>query len=538
MQQQNTWRVLILRSLLSASLAAAGCAKSGGSGDGGGGGSKPNPQATKADKSQQTKDDKKETDQSQQGKGAGGAQNQSNTSGASRSGSSTVKPEDRMIANAPPPAASAPNSQSISRILTPNDDTMILFTRMLVSLHAEDIESARDRLVDEIFSDEGQAPLKILELQSAVARLVNGGFYTPESKARVAYLRSDLEERAKNDQYADTLKKGAIFVATSFLVLGPVAASGLYRQVPELGTALRRSVDSTKAMWRDNVTGKLGSKLQELRSGVTDPARRRAFYERTVNRGKQIKDSVAETATRAFRPTETLVRDNLEDLGVGIMQPEAINELVAVDSSEVPQELVFTPTPKASLEFAVVDRWAGEDLGINRRLVFRQQRLVRGVPLQTTFVSNPIAEDVASSIGEKISLRAPVTPISGPVPLTAPETVAAAAADQEFVHVVNAESGAVSATRMRWSQFTNMLKGIHGRYAPLFLSPTSLGVGVTSAAAMGGVYWWGFNDGAVKGQPSSTMDLEAMVGPRAVTPTSSAKPFNQTDIQLSKVRMP
>ena len=487
--QQNTFRTAILTTLLSAALISAGCANDSKS-------DSPPPAGNNKPQSEQKSPESKPADQTY------------NTQKADQKGDKTtnVTYEDQQLAKTPPPTSTTRNAAEVSKVVEPRDETTTLFTLMLTSTHGPQIDNARDRLVNEVFSDEGAAPVKIALIQASVAKLANNGLYTDEPRARVHRLQSKLNERYESEQYSDVLTKGAIFAATSFLVLGPVAAGGVYRHVPEIGTKIKNGAKATRTAWRENVADKVGDKWRNLKSNVTDPERRRHVF----SRGRHMADDVAQTASRPFRSAEQLLRENLEDIGVSTMDHAAINELRVVEGIEMPESVIFTETPKPTMKFAIVDHWAGEDLGMNRRIVFRQDRLMRGSPLETTLVTNPMPEEVAAGLGSRLTRQAIEPP------------------ERDFVNVVHPETGAVASTRVTWQRFREAIAEAGAKYRPLVLSPTSLGVGATTTAAALGGYWWGYEDGHLYGRTANAMNLEAF------TPSPGAPSMTVRVIQGSK----
>ncbi len=430
--------------------------------------------------------------QGEPGKPADQQKQATNDQGAPTSQSSSKKAPAGAL------TAPIPNESKIPEILNAQDDTTSLLRRMFVEVHEEQIEAAGNRLVDEVFSDEGEAQGKIVRIQASIAELAKKGAYTPEAKHRVAFLQSKLMDRIRDNQYTDVLEKGVFFVATG-AVLGTIAGTGAYKNLPEIG-------QSIKASSRDGLNA-FRSKMSDLYAGgqrayrdVASRVSNRESFQGAVNSVRdttsRLTRRISDSAGAPFRPAETLVRDTLDDLGVTTVEGNAIRELAPVPPTELPTTLEWKNTPKSTLQYSVLDHFQGEDLGIERRLVFRQDRLVRGSHLQTTFVSNPMPADIAGSVAARLEAREIERP------------------ERMFVHFANLKTGAVSALRWPVAKFNAMLESANARVRPLFMTmdvPTAVGTGVTTAGAMGIVYWWGAGNGESIAEQKGAANLENMI---------------------------
>jgi hypothetical protein len=218
-----------------------------------------------------------------------------------------------------------------------------------------------------------------------------------------------------------------------------------------------------------------------------------------------VSSGTARLVGKPFRDVETVVFENLEDLGVVGAERSAIESLETPDAATLAAaDLGFVATPKSSFKFAEVANWEGRDLDGERRLAFKQRRLLRGRPYETVLVTNPMPADVAGRIGSQLEAR----PSDG----------------RQFVHFMRLKTGAISALRWPIGKFKNIMAGTGAMIKPLFGAidiPTATGTGVLSAGAMVLAYNYGYDEGQTATEESGSLNLEAMLKPNTTPPVDT-----------------
>jgi hypothetical protein len=441
-----------------------------------------------------------ETGQSQTPQGGSGQTQKQ--AGNERGG--LASPDDKgdikRAPSVPIPSGSLPNKHTVATVLSPQDDVMLALTRLFVVENSDAIEQARDQVVDEIFYDEGEAQGRIVEVQSAVAKLANNNLYSPEAKNRVAYLQSGIRDRIISDQNWDILKKGTFFVVGGTAV-GMMAGTHAWRYYPEVISSAKNGWNASTNFVKEN-TSKLLSKSKEGWQSVTSPIRDRARREELIDSasamGSRVGSKISRAVRRPMRSAHDLVHENLEDLGLDPMDLGAIRQFRPVDSTQIPPEVEFLNTPKSTFKYAVLDRWEGEDLGLDRMLVFKQQSLLpRGAALDTDFVTERMPAEVAGRVANKLRLY-DVEPES-----------------RQFVHFQRV--GSTIATPFRWTaaQFRRMLAGTNDNIIqPMFRAtdvPTAVGTGVATTALLSWAYHNGYGNGQNNAQQMDAIDLESLI---------------------------
>lgn len=445
-----------------------------------------------------------------QGQGQGQTQNQPNTQSTEN-----VPKETRPTVppvTAPPPSTTIPNAPSIARLINPTDDTLILLSKYLMEVHPDAIESTRDQLVNEIFSDEDQAQGKILEIQASVAKIANHGLYSNDVKGRIAFLQSRLVDQIQSNQYYDVLEKGVFFVASG-AVLGGLAGTNAIPWVvdhaPNAVPAIKNAAQYTRDALRDKFNAiyqRSTAAARELRATVRDRERLNAFVDNTkagvrkatnatLEAGTRVKNQIVDAARAPFKSAEKLVSENLEDLGLQKYDLDALGELTPVRRSDLVDNIEFRPTNKANFQYAILDTMYGMPLGIQRVVAFRQQRIIRGSPFETIFVTHPVDAGFAGNIASHLTVDA--TQPAG-----------------RFVNFMNLKTGVVSTLRWPVDKFTAMLKSADVSVQPLFQSlkdPRTVGTAALSATGFGIYYWWGYGNGEQNAQQYGAVDLENMI---------------------------
>jgi hypothetical protein len=429
-------------------------------------------------------------------------------------GPSTQSPSEKapagVIPNIPAPKTEPSNPETVTAIISPADDTTRLLTMMLIEVHPDMIEKARTQLINDVFSDEGTVQGKVVEIQASIAKLAKNDLYTPEIKNRVAFLQSRLLDRIKNDQLYDVLEKGVFFVGTGAL-LGTLAGTGAYRQIPQLGSSIRTGSQDALTSARAKIVeiyAQSRSTLQDLKAKVPDRESLNAALDRTKAKIKDVTDAAVQAGSRwrnkaapaleRDASADTLLRENLDDLGLLDYQRTAVSELSPVSAADLPLGLEFFTTPKSDFRFAVLDVLNGRHLKSTKVLVFEQQRIAEGNPFNSYYLTNRLPNEMVSSINSRLAMN--------PSGIETPE--------RQFIHYMNLKTGAVSAMRWPVRKFEAMLQGASARIKPLFLNmdvPTAVGTGVASTAAMSVVYWYGYQNGEDTAQSYSAVNLEKMI---------------------------
>jgi hypothetical protein len=417
-----------------------------------------------------------------------------------------------------PPVSPLPPSEaaSIPKVINPQDDVAILLTKFFVESEPDAIENARKNLVDEVFSEEGEAQGKVVEIQALIAKLERSGLYSPEVKSRVAYLQNGVADHVREDRNYDLLQKGAFIVGTG-IVGGTLAGTGAYRLVGKIPSATKTAYLASQSAVREGIskayagtrTGltavkntvgsreALGATYRDTKEAIVQAGR--STVNATVETGAAVKNAVTSTARRAFRSSETVVRDHLEDLGLSQAEREVFAELAPVARREIPVGTEFFATPKATFKYAVLDTWDGQPLGLNRVVVFKTKRLIRGSPIEANFASNRIPADQAGELASKLAVQE----VEGP--------------SRTFVHFMNMKTGTVSALRWPVDKFVALLSGAGRTVKPIFTNmdvPTAVGTALATTGAMGVIYWYGLDDGEDQAHEDDAINLERMLRPQ------------------------
>jgi|GEM_PF-3623577 len=478
------------------------------SGGGGGDGQQPQPSSRppsqsgssgeSGQSSQQTSEQTSQTPSNQTAANENTQQNVPSTSAPPTEQSPESKAPIGATPTVPPPTTATPNAPNVARVINPDDDATILLAKYLMEVHPDAVDASRGQIVNEIFSDEDLAQAKILEIQAAVARLAKNGLYTSDVKSRVAFLQNSIQDRIQQDQYYGVLQKGVFVVATG-AALGTLAGSGFfpytYQHLPEAVPAIRSSVNYTTTAVRDKMSAlykKTADVTRELKATVSSRERLNALVDKT----REGFHNAVSSARAPFKSAEEIVKENLNDLGFQKYDQEILGELTPVKQVDLPDRMDFQATPKSNFQYAVLDTLHGEPLGIQRIFAFKQERLVRGSPFETVFITQPIEADLAGSMASRLAARADEPPA------------------RQFVHFQNLKTGTVSALRWPATKFKNMLESAGQKIQPLYHNmdmPTTIGTAALGATGFGLYYWKGYDNGEKTAQQYDAVNLEGMI---------------------------
>lgn len=301
--------------------------------------------------------------------------------------------------------------------LRPTDETTSLLASLATAPGTDQVAATTGRIVDEIFNEPGMARAKIMKVQLGVRRLAEANLYDENLATRVAYLQATLDERIRDDEHAE-VTRDALMIAGTSVALGSIAGFHGFDRAREavgqmsLSKAIEKGKSGLRSSW-DAVSGGTRSAVRSVG---------RLAHSGPVGFLRRVRLSSQETANR-----------HLLAIGVPEDQVQGL-VLKRIGRSEFPiQDFKATNIP--GFRFSIVDRIGVTPLNDRRAVIISLVRSERGSGKPVYLVTREMTEDEANALARQIEFRSPEQ------------------GGQEFVAVVDAETGEAVGTRMTAHEF-------------------------------------------------------------------------------------